>query len=45
MMESLILSLALSVVISAIKNPAKKDKLKSVLLNLRNAISTAYPGE
>lgn len=44
-MESLIISLALTVIRSVIKNPAKRARLKSVLLNIRDAINAAYPGE
>lgn len=45
MMDSLIISLALSVITSVVKNPAKRQKLKSILLSMRNAINAAYPGE
>jgi hypothetical protein len=44
-MDSLIISLALGVIRAVVKNPAKREKLKSVLLSLRDAISAAYPGE
>lgn len=44
-MEAMIISLALTVIRSVIKNPGKRAKLKSVLLNLRDAINVAYPGE
>jgi hypothetical protein len=44
-MESTILALALSVIRAVVKNPAKKARLKSVLLKLRDAIDAAYAGE
>ena len=44
-MESTILALALSVIRAVVKNPAKKARLKSVLLKLRDAIDSAYAGE
>jgi len=44
-MDSLIISLALSVIRAVVKNPAKRAKLKSVLISLRDAINAAYPGE
>jgi hypothetical protein len=44
-MDSMIISLALTVIRSVIKNPGKRAKLKSVLLNIRDAINAAYPEE
>jgi hypothetical protein len=44
-MESTILALALSVIRAVVKNPAKKARLKSVLLKLRDAIDAAYASE
>lgn len=44
-MESTILALALSVIRAVVKNPAKKARLKSVLLKLRDAIDAAYANE
>ena len=44
-MESTILSLALSVIRAVLKNPAKKEKLKSMLLKLRDAIDIAFADE
>jgi hypothetical protein len=41
-MESTILALALSIVRAVVKNPAKKAKLKSVLLKIRDAIDAAF---
>lgn len=43
-MESTILALALSVIRAVVKNPAKKEKLKSALLKLRDAIDAAFAG-
>lgn len=44
-MESTILALALSVIRAVVKNPAKKEKLKTVLLKLRDAIDAAFAGD
>ena len=44
-MESTILALALSVIRAVVKNPAKKARLKTVLLKLRDAIDAAYASE
>ncbi len=44
-MESTILALALSIIRAVVRNPAKKARLKSVLLKLRDAIDAAYAGE
>jgi hypothetical protein len=44
-MESTILALALSVIRAVVKNPAKKTRLKSALLKLRDAIDAAYASE
>lgn len=41
-MESIILTLAVSLVRAAVKNPKKKARLKEVLMQLRNAIDAAY---
>ena len=41
-MEVTILALALSIIRAVVKNPVKKEKLKSVLLNLRDAIDAAF---
>lgn len=42
-MEDLIISMALAVVFEAVKNPAKKAKLKKALLKLRDQINLLYP--
>lgn len=44
-METTIISLALAVIKTVVKNPAKKSKLKKALLALRDAIDAAYAGE
>lgn len=44
-MESTILALALSMIRAVVKNPAKKARLKSALLKLRDAIDAAYANE
>ena len=44
-METTILTLALSVIRAVVKNPAKKARLKSALLKLRDAIDAAYAEE
>jgi len=44
-MESMILTLALSVIRAVIKNPKKKARLRAILMNLRDAIDAAYAGE
>ena len=41
-MESTILALALTVIRAVVKNPAKKARLKSALLKLRDAINAVY---
>lgn len=41
-MEDLIISFAISTLLSAIKNPANKAKLKRAMLKVRNAINAAY---
>lgn len=41
-MESTILTLALSVIRAVVRNPRKKEKLRAVLLKLRDAIDTAF---
>ena len=44
-MELTILALALSVIRAVVKNPAKKEKLKTALLKLRDAIDAAFAGD
>ncbi len=41
-MESTILALALSVIRAVIKNPQKKEQMKSIMLKLRDAIDAAF---
>lgn len=44
-MEVTVMTLALTVVRQVIKNPAKKAKLRSILMKLRDAIDAAYADE
>lgn len=41
-MEDLLINLGITLILSAIKNPAKKDALKRAMLKVRNAINAAY---
>lgn len=41
-MESTILVLALSLIRAAVKNPRKKEKLKKIMLEIRDAIDAAF---
>jgi hypothetical protein len=43
--ENFIFSTAMAMVTALLRDPAKKAKLKEILLNLRNDINAAYPGE
>jgi hypothetical protein len=44
-MEELIITMALSILLRVIKNPAHAAKFKAALLKLRDAINAAFPGE
>ena len=44
-MESTILTLALTLIRSVVKNPKKKAQLRSLMLKLRDAIDAAYASE
>ena len=44
-MEVTILTLALTVIRAVVKNPKKKEQLRSVLLRIRDAIDAVFPGE
>lgn len=44
-MENTILTLALTVIRAVVKNPQKKQKLRAVLLKLRDAIEAAFAEE
>lgn len=44
-MDVTILTLALSLVRAAVKNPKKKARLKDLLMKLRDAIDAAYADE
>lgn len=41
-MEATILTLALTIIRGVVKNPAKKAKLKAVMVKLRDAIDAAF---
>lgn len=41
-MEGTILALALSLIRAVIKNPRKKEKLKKIMLEIRDAIDAAF---
>lgn len=42
-MEDLFINMALSVLLSTVKNPEKAATFKKALLKLRNAINAAFP--
>lgn len=42
-MEDVFINMAVSVILGAIKNPAKAATLKAALLKIRNAINNAFP--
>jgi hypothetical protein len=44
-METTLLTLALTIIKSVVKNPKKKAQLKSILLKVRDAIDAAYGEE
>lgn len=44
-MEDMIITMALSIILATIKNPAKKASLKAVMLKIRNAINVSYAGD
>lgn len=41
-MDTIVLTLALALIKSVVKNPQKKAKLRSILLRVRDAISAAF---
>ena len=43
-MESYVIGMAIALIKVAIKSPTHAAELKSLLLELRDAISAAYPG-
>jgi uncharacterized protein YdgA (DUF945 family) len=45
LIERLVLPAVFSVVINTVKNPKHADDLKEYMLAIRDAISSAYPGE
>jgi hypothetical protein len=44
-MESTILTLALSIIRSVVKNPKKRARLRDVMLQIRDAIDAAFGAE
>lgn len=44
-MEELIIQMAITIVLSTIKNPAKKAQLKKAMLKIRNTINASYSGD
>ncbi len=44
-MESTILVLALGLIRAVVKNPRKKEKLKKIMLEIRDAIDAAFAGD
>lgn len=44
-MEGTILALALSLIRAVIKNPRKKEKLKKIMLEIRDAIDAAFAAD
>jgi len=42
-MEDLFISMAVSIILTAIKNPKKKAAMKKALLKVRDQINLAYP--
>ena len=45
MNEELIISMATSVILSAVKNPAKKQSLKRAMLKIYRTIGATYAGD
>lgn len=45
MFDGILLRMVLTLLRSLIKNPAKAAKLKSILLDIRDAISDIYPDD
>lgn len=44
-MEDLLIAMAITTILSTIKNPKSKAKLKAAMLKVRNAINQAYAGD
>jgi len=42
MWDTLVLSMALTIIRNVVKNPEKKAKFREVMLNIRDAISAAF---
>jgi len=39
------ITMGTAAILASIKNPANRDRLKKVMLKIRNAINTAYVGD
>ncbi len=44
-MDTMIIQMAIAIILSTVKNPAKKAELKKAMLKIRNSINTAYAGD
>lgn len=44
-MEDLFITMAISILLKAVKNPAKQAELKKAMLKVRNMINTAYAAD
>ena len=44
-MDDILINLGISAILTAIKNPKKKQELKKALLKVRNAINAAFAGD
>ncbi len=44
-MDELIIQMAITIILSTVKNPAKKAELKKAMLKIRNTINTVYAGD
>lgn len=45
MLEDYLVSMAITIILSTIKNPAKKAALKKSMLKVFTSIRAAYPGD
>lgn len=44
-MDDLLVNMAVTILLAAIKNPAKAAKVKAALLKVRNAINAQFPND
>lgn len=44
-MDELIIQMAITIILSTVKNPAKKVQLKKAMLKIRNTINTVYAAD